>query len=668
MKRLRLVGLGARLATAGGRSAFVRLGLMSVGFAVGSALLLSAASIPPAIHARDLRRYAGYGVAAGPRANDALLIWGTPQGYGDLDIHALTVEGRGNAPVPPGLPHVPLPGEIFVSERLAGMWSGALGKALEHRLHGHLAGTIGHTGVEGPDELSLWIGKPDDVRLDRSDAYGVRSFTLSRGAPQPLDLGALLLIIVIASAILVPIWLFVATATRLSAATREARLAAVRLAGGTEGQVRMLAAVEAGVPAAVGSLLGIPLFLAIRRVLAGGAIAGIHLFPSDLTPPLPVAVGLMIALPALATLMSLGTMRRLVVSPLGVTRHARRSHAGWRWAIVLIAGLGLLGWCASQHAQLTRFGNVKVILLLGGSLVCAGLGLVGTATWSAWALARSLAGSIRSVSGMLGLRRLQAEPTSVSRVVGGVALMIAMVGVVQSGLISIERSEGPPGLPMWAPMLQKDDVGVWQATIKPSSVDLRDIPGVQSVRWTHKMPFGRVGQPIGIIATDGAPSTLEAIRNRLAWSGGEIHTLDQLRALAPLSNDDYSSVRRGAMAITLFLLLVSAATLLVAMVDWVMERRRSLAVLSAVGVSGGTVRRSIFIQVALPLATSIAFGLAGAIVITMLLYTAVEQGIVIPTQQLAVLVIAVIAIVFTVTALSVPWLRIARRPELLREA
>jgi len=33
-----------------------------------------------------------------------------------------------------------------------------------------------------------------------------------------------------------------------------------------------------------------------------------------------------------------------------------------------------------------------------------------------------------------------------------------------------------------------------------------------------------------------------------------------------------------------------------------------------------------------------------------------------------VLVIAVIAIVFTVTALSVPWLRIARRPELLREA
>ncbi len=122
------------------------------------------------------------------------------------------------------------------------------------------------------------------------------------------------------------------------------------------------------------------------------------------------------------------------------------------------------------------------------------------------------------------------------------------------------------------------------------------------------------------------------------------------------------------MAITLFLLLVSAATLLVAMVDWVMERRRSLAVLSAVGVAGATVRRSIFAQVALPLATSISFGVAGALLVTKLVYAAVEQRIVIPTQQLIVLVIAVVAIVFVVTALSVPWLRIARRPELLREA
>jgi hypothetical protein len=239
---------------------------------------------------------------------------------------------------------------------------------------------------------------------------------------------------------------------------------------------------------------------------------------------------------------------------------------------------------------------------------------------------------------------------------------------VQSGLISVERSEGPPFLPMQAELLKKDDVAVGEGNIGTTSIDLTDIPGVRSVLWTRKVPFGRTGRPIGIIGTDGAASTLEAIRDRLAWSGADIHTLEQLRAIGRLSNDDYSSLRRGAMAITLFLLLVSAATLLLAMVDWVMERRRSLAVLSAVGVSGATVRRSIFVQVALPLATSITFGVAGAVVITTLLYTAVEQAIVIPTQQLVVLVAAVVAIVFVVTALSVPWLKIARRPELLREA
>ena len=104
------------------------------------------------------------------------------------------------------------------------------------------------------------------------------------------------------------------------------------------------------------------------------------------------------------------------------------------------------------------------------------------------------------------------------------------------------------------------------------------------------------------------------------------------------------------------------------MVDWTMERRRSLAALSAIGVSTSTVRRSILIQVAPPLATSLAFGVVGAILVTTLFYAAVEQPVVIASSQLAELVAVVVLVVLGVTAASVPWLRIARRPELLREA
>jgi predicted lysophospholipase L1 biosynthesis ABC-type transport system permease subunit len=667
MKRLRLLGLGARLATAGGRPAWTRLGLMATGFLIGSALLLSAASIVPALHARDVRTDSIYGTEVGPHAHAALRVWGRPQSFGDLDVDTWVVQPVGDAPIPPGLPSVPSPGDIFVSERLAAMWP-TIGATVEARLDGHLAGTIGRDGLVGPDDLTIWMGKPAGVHLPVASAYIQTSFGGVGRAGEPLDLGSLVLIMVVASALLLPIWLFVATVTRLSAATREARLAAVRLAGATESQVRVLAAAEAGVAAAIGSLLGIPLFLATRPLLASGPIGGIHLFASDLMPPLWLAAAFLVALPTLAIVMSLGTMRRLVVSPLGVTRHVRRSHAGWRWALVLAAGVVVLAWSASRHADLKRLGDVATFVVVGSSLAALGFGLVGTATWSAWAAARRLAGSVRSVPAMLGLRRLEAEPTSVSRVVGGVALMIVLVGVVQSGLLGLVRSEGPPSLPVEARVLSGNEVGIFDGAEGTASLDVQDVSGVASVRWTRKLAGGRSGTPIGIVETDGDPATLEAIRDRVVWSGAEVHTLPDLVQQASAANDDYTSLQRAAAAITVFLLLVCAVTLLVAMVDWTMERRRSLAALSAVGVSTSTVRRSILVQVALPLATSLVFGVVGAIVVTALLYAAVEQPVVIATRALGDLSAVVIVVVLGVTAASVPWLRIARRPELLREA
>jgi predicted lysophospholipase L1 biosynthesis ABC-type transport system permease subunit len=252
--------------------------------------------------------------------------------------------------------------------------------------------------------------------------------------------------------------------------------------------------------------------------------------------------------------------------------------------------------------------------------------------------------------------------------VGGVALLIVLVGVVQSGLLGVTRAEGPPPLPMEAQLLSGNDAGIFHGAKDTAALDVQNIPGVTSVRWTSKLQFGRSGTPMGIVETDGDPTTLDAIRDRVAWSGAEVRTLPELVQEANAANDDYASLQRAATAITVFLLLVSAATLLVAMVDWTMERRRSLAALSAVGVSTSTVRRSILVQVALPLATSLVFGVIGAIVVTALLYSAVEQPVVIASGQLADLVAIIVVVVLGVSAASVPWLRIARRPELLREA
>lgn len=669
MKRLPLVGLGARLATAGGTQAWVRLGLIAVGFALGSGLMLLATSIPSGVHAQDVRRDMIHSVTIAQHAPGSLHVWNESQSFGDVDIQVGVVTARGKAPVPPGLPRVPNPGEMFVSERLASMWAG-IGPAIEHRLRGHLAGTIGREGLTGPDELKIWAGKPQGVDLRPRD--GIRTYgfiTQTQAEPgNPFSLAAFLAALVAASVVVLPIWLFVATVTRLSAATREARLAAVRLAGATESQLRFLASIETGVAAALGSIIGFPLYIALRPVLANGVIGGLQLWPADLTPPTALIVAILLGLPTLAVVMSSATMRRVVVSPLGVARHVRTNHAGWRWLVVLAGGIGLLAWCASQHAMLKRSGAASAILI-SGSLVAIGFGLLGSAAWSTWLLARRLTRSALPVGFLLGFRRLESEPGSVSRVVGGVALMIALMGVLQSGMLGLERSQwAHPVLPVEATAMAPNDILVSEAVAGTSTIDLSDIPGIKSVRWTRKLPHMEFALPVGLISTDGSAATLEAIRERLAWSGADIHSLPQIRARALAANDDYRSIRRAGLGITLFLLLVSAATVFVGMVDWLMERRRSLAMLSAIGAGTGVIRRSVLAQVALPLSTSLIAGLTGAILITELVYRAAEQPVVIATRQLTSLIIAVIVIVVLATAASAPWLRISRRPELLRES
>ena len=65
-----------------------------------------------------------------------------------------------------------------------------------------------------------------------------------------------LILAVVALAILAPVLIFIATATRLSAARREERFAAMRLAGATRRQVSLIAATESTVAAVLGVAAG----------------------------------------------------------------------------------------------------------------------------------------------------------------------------------------------------------------------------------------------------------------------------------------------------------------------------------------------------------------------------------------------------------------------------
>ena len=78
----------------------------------------------------------------------------------------------------------------------------------------------------------------------------------SGGGANSIDL----ILSVVALAILTPVLIFIATATRLSAARREERFAAMRLVGATREQVSLLAAVESTTAGIAGMILGFGLF------------------------------------------------------------------------------------------------------------------------------------------------------------------------------------------------------------------------------------------------------------------------------------------------------------------------------------------------------------------------------------------------------------------------
>ncbi|MEK8105468.1 FtsX-like permease family protein [Micromonospora sp. M12] len=73
---------------------------------------------------------------------------------------------------------------------------------------------------------------------------------------------------VVAGGLLFPVLIFIGTATRLSAARREQRFAAMRLVGATPRQISMVAAVEAATAAVAGTAVGFGLFYAFRDPLA----------------------------------------------------------------------------------------------------------------------------------------------------------------------------------------------------------------------------------------------------------------------------------------------------------------------------------------------------------------------------------------------------------------
>ena len=450
-----MIPLGLRLVLSGGREAVTRLVILAVAVGLGVGLLLTAVAATNAVSAwngRNAWLWTGTAwVPPGPATGVAPLWW-HPSGdiFDGQTIDRFDVAATGtSSPVPPGMPRDPGPGQYYASPALAALLRGTPASQLADRYPGHLAGVIGDAALPSPNSLIIIVGRtpaqlaqtPNTVRVtsiattvpgkagsEQSEVnpHGLAYLPPNGGAPAS---ASDLILSVVALAILAPVLIFIATATRLSAARREQRFAAMRLAGATRKQVSVLAATESTTAGILGVAVGFGIFFLLRTPVAGIPFIGTPFFPGDLSLSLLDVLVVAIGVPLAAAVAARLALHRVRISPLGVTRRATpKPPRAWR-TVPLLAGLAELGFWAVRGHPASISGQVQAFVS-SFALIIVGLFIAGP--WLTMAAARVMARWTSRPGTLIAARRLADDPRAAFRAVSGLvlALFISTVAVV----------------------------------------------------------------------------------------------------------------------------------------------------------------------------------------------------------------------------------------------
>ncbi|MEV4756761.1 ABC transporter permease [Micromonospora sp. NPDC049559] len=417
------LALGMRLVVSGGRESLLRGAMAAVGVGLGVALLLVAASISTMLHDRTARGAARddmhLGVEAPAPGPRTMLVGQFDTSYRTAPVRGRILRPEGaDAPVPPGLPRLPGPGEVYVSPALERLLASPDGALLRPRLlDARIVGTIGATGLAGPNEYAFYLGSD---RLSEADAQRTDHF----GEPvtgEGLDPILLLLVTVIFLVLLLPIAVFIGTAVRFGGERRDRRLAALRLVGADRSTTARIAAGEALLGALLGLAAGALFFLAGRQLVERFTLWNISFFTHDVRPSPGLALLIALAVPVASVAVALLALRRVVVEPLGVVRRAAGARRRLWWRLLLpLAGAALLlplvGSVRKEGSSVNPTQVTAGVLLL----------LVGVTALLPWLVetgVRRLRGG--PVSWQLATRRLQLDSAASARMVNGVAVAVA---------------------------------------------------------------------------------------------------------------------------------------------------------------------------------------------------------------------------------------------------
>ncbi|WP_435060964.1 FtsX-like permease family protein [Amycolatopsis thermoflava] len=407
--------------------------LTAVGVAVATGLVLLLLSLPYATQARAER--AVWQEQYGNRDDGTpTLSISTSTDFFDgrridrVDVAALA----GGVALPAGVPKVPAPGEVLVSPELFQAMNRLPAAQLADRFPGKVVGTLGEDALRYPDQLVALVGhSPDTMPSTANQRDGFVPRSEARVDPLLTLLAGVGVVV-----LLVPSLVLVASSARLIAARREQRLAALRLAGATPGQVVAITAAETGIAAVAGALIGwvaSPLLWSLARLVpwdGGTWLAG------DFRVPIGLTVFVLVAVPALVLLAAVFGLRRVVRNPVGaVVQHTPKPLRWWR--LLSLPATAVFFFFAIEK------GHDVNLVLLGLALMIASAVVVGpyvTAVIGGFFVSRW-----RTPSALLAGRRLRNDPRGAYRASAGVVLAVFTGSMALTLMPSFDAMTGGGG-------------------------------------------------------------------------------------------------------------------------------------------------------------------------------------------------------------------------------
>lgn len=215
--------------------------------------------------------------------------------------------------------------------------------------------------------------------------------------------------------LVVPVLALLHQVGRVAQAAQERRLAALRLAGATPRDVRLLGAVEAIRTGAGGAVIGAVVYVSGQQ--AAMTALGVRDTARFAAPPwlVPVVLALVVAA---AAAVRLPVSRHVVVSPVSVARRASRPGPSSYTVLPLVLGLAVLvvnGFAGR--------GTAGALFVLGVILVITGT--VAGAAHVILASARLAGRWARTPETLLAARVMEADPRALGRSMAVVALVVA---------------------------------------------------------------------------------------------------------------------------------------------------------------------------------------------------------------------------------------------------